>query len=637
MDIDMKKIGRIAELEEQIQHHSDLYYNKNTPEISDAEFDTLVDELRSRKPDSLVLTDVGALPTYGKKIKHPSIMGSLDKETTVAGIELWARKYAKIDKDIVVTPKMDGTSLRLGYENGKLVQAASRGDGTAGMDVLDNVKAMKSVPKFVKGLTADVRCEVYMRKSVFARLRDSGERIFANPRNAASGSLMAKDPKITGSRDLSIAVHDVIIPYMPMFQTECAKRQWMLENMHEFEFVAMQLMKVSEFEKAAKLQAVVRPDLDYQIDGLVVALNSIADQLEAGWSGGRPRGKMAYKFAPEQRNAKVLNIDWQVGRTGKLTPMARIQPTLVDGSTISNITLHNMARVKELDVCVGDIVLLERCGDVIPGVVRVSGKNTPKGSFIYPTKCPVCKGKVEVDENNVSLWCMNPGCSAKLEERVLHYIKTLEITGVGPAVVVGMCAGGYIKDIPDLYELTGNQFMTVTGGLKSGEKAVAAIEAKRAVPLAVFLDSLGIHGLGTTTSKLIAKKYKTLNAVMEQATVNELQSIENIGELTATSIINGLKSLSKMVDKLRGYLSITPVKEVKGGLHGLTFLITGTLSVGRKDMESLIENCGGVLVSSVSNTLNYLILGDTPGSKLEKAKKAGIPIISEAELRKMLG
>ena len=375
-------VSRIQELADLIRYHSDLYYNVGKPQISDVEFDMLVLELRGKvgwiknfDPENsatsvgeAILNEIGSVPSYGKKVQHSSIMGSLEKETSYAGVKEWATKYSVVGGLVAVTPKIDGLAIKISYIEGKMVEAATRGSGLIGMDITDNVRMMASIPKTLpNSITVEVRGEVYMKKSVHADLAQT-ERSFANPRPAAGGSLMNKDPKVTGRRKLDFLAYDVITD--EKFATEKDKRIWMEAKLSEIELVNMQLIELKHFDALAVEWESKRPTLDYQIDGLVVALNSIQEQEDAGWNGTHaPRGKIAYKFRPEQKTAKVLGIDWQVGRTGRLTPMARIEPTLLDGSTISNITLHNAARVRELCLDIGDEVLICKAGDIIPQII----------------------------------------------------------------------------------------------------------------------------------------------------------------------------------------------------------------------------------------------------------------------------
>jgi len=312
---------RITELEGLIRYHADLYYNRSAPEITDAEYDSLVDELKRIDPDNVVLKEVGATLSYGRKVKHSSLMGSLDKETSAADVVAWHSKYSQNTQGyngIVVTPKIDGLAVRLNYKDGVLTEAATRGDGSTGQDVSDNIRAISSISKNIptlQGLDVEVRGEIYMKRSVFDDLRQTVDKSLANPRNAASGSLMAKDPNVTASRSLSLLVYDVVVTsgnLKPQWLTEREKRAWMAVNLSSLELVEMQYLSISDFSSLAISWEVRRPKLDYEIDGLVVSLDSLGDQEIAGWTGKCPRGKVAYKFKPEQKTAKVLSIDWNL-------------------------------------------------------------------------------------------------------------------------------------------------------------------------------------------------------------------------------------------------------------------------------------------------------------------------------------
>lgn len=415
-------------------------------------------------------------------------------------------------------------------------------------------------------------------------------------------------------------------------------------NMPSFKFVDLTMIDIKDFKSQALSWEVLRPSLDYQIDGLVIALDSIADQEEAGWNGKRPRGKLAYKFASEQAVSRVLVLDRQVGRTGRLTPMARITPTLVDGSTISNITIHNEDILEALDICVGDEVLIQKDGDVIPGIVRVS-KKTAGRSRLIPLACPSCGGRLERPEviekgekiNGPSYWCNNSMCPAQLERRILHYVKTVEIMGVGAGIVSGLCQAGYVKSISDLYYLKPEQVKAVTGGDRASEKVLEAIMEKNEIPLAVFLDALGIDGLGTTTAKEVAKKFKTLKGV-SRVSVGDLENIEGIGELTATKIIEGLELMSLEICELSAVVDVVDIVESTGNLKGKSFCLTGAMSKPRKDIEKAIEAAGGEIKSSVGKGLSFLVQADasSTSSKTEKAAKCGTKVISEDELWRMM-
>ena len=377
-----KREERIQELEGLVRYHADLYFNQSKPEISDAEYDSLVDELKNLDPTNPVLQESGAVPSYGRETKHNAIMGSLDKAYSLTEIDKWYNNYAIKSECFIVTPKIDGLAIRLNYRSGKLIEAATRGNHYVGMDVTDNVRAIKSIPRYIPTLAAypdvEIRGEIYMLKSVFQSILDAGVIERANPRNTASGFIMAKDPKDTASYQLDFLVYDVIVASQE-FETEKDKRAWMTTNLAGFDLVEAQAVFPKDFQPLANAWEVRRLKLDYEIDGLVLSLNSTADQDEAGWNGKYPRGKLAYKFKPEQKTTRVLQIDWQVGRTGRLTPMARLEPVLISGSTVSNITLHNYKRVMELGVEEGDDVLVGKSGDVIPCVYSVVKKWNKKG------------------------------------------------------------------------------------------------------------------------------------------------------------------------------------------------------------------------------------------------------------------
>lgn len=654
---------RISELAQLVRYHADLYYNKAAPELSDAEFDALVDELRtlvdtaknlgivdaSVSEGETALSEVGAVPSYGRKVTHSRVMGSLDKVNTVADILLWHSKNRTSGNSLVVTPKIDGLAVRLNYENGVLKEAATRGNGNVGQDVTDNVRAIRSIPMNIpfKGVV-EVRGEIYMGIPAFHNLKNSGERIFANPRNAAAGSLMNKDPEVTKQRNLSFFAYDVFAQDED-FSTESEKHLWMVSNLRGMGVAPMsRLSDYNELESTVLKWEVDRPSLNYEIDGLVISMDDIDDQLSAGWNGNRPKGKVAFKFKPEQKTAKVLAIDWQVGRTGRLTPMCRIEPTVVSGSTISNITLHNHAQMNQLGVDVGSEILIEKAGDIIPQVVRVL--NGATSVVVTPPSCPSCGSDVSLDENGVSHWCLNPVCPAQRERRILHYIKTVGVLGVGSGIIEGLCREYFVIDIPDLYFLTREQLVAVTGGERAAEKAQMAILEKNTLPLDVFLDSLGIDGLGTTTSKEVAREFKTLVSIRGLGSRTEpghepgirlLTKISGIGRPTAVKICSGLAEMADTIDRLLEVIEVQDVKEINGTLTGMSFCMTGTLPSGTKraEMEKRIEAAGGIVKDSVGKGLNYLVIADpaSTSAKAEKARKLGTKCISEDELIKMMG
>jgi len=643
-ELKMSNEERVRELEELVSYHADLYFNQNTPELSDAEFDALVEELKSLNPNSPVLAEVGAVPSYGKKVKHDKIMGSLDKAHSANEVEAWWEKYKG---KVSLTPKMDGAAVRLNYNAGVLVKAATRGNGEVGQDVTDNIRAMVSVPNNLgNDFTGEVRGEVFMRRSVFNELNDAlrkqGKQAFANPRNAASGSVCCQDPEETGRRRLDLWVYETFPEDGTEFETESEKRTYMAANLGELDLVPMEVILMDDFETKAAEWEVNRPSLDYEIDGLVAALESIKEQESAGFSpnGKNPKGKIAYKFKPEQQTARVRIIDLQVGRTGRATPMARIEPTYVAGSTISNITLHNYARVKELDIAPGDDILIEKAGDIIPQVVRVVDRANREDGFVMPDTCPVCSSELKLDDGNTSLWCENSACPAKLERRILHWLDRLEVLGLGGSTVHALCEAGYVQSLPDMYFITQDQAAAATGGARAGEKIIEAILGKNEIPLWRFLAGLGIHGLGRSTSKDVAKNFKTLETVRSK-TAAEFIQLDGIGDTVGNSIVDGLVALSDEIDRLVDILDIEEVQDASGPLVGKSFCLTGALPSGTKRavMAGRIEAAGGESKSGVGKGLNYLVMADpnSTSSKAEKARKLGTECISEEQLEEMMG
>ena len=654
----MSATTTIEELADLIRYHSDKYFNDEA-EITDAEFDLLVKEMKESDPDHPVLAEVGATPSYGKKIAHDKIMGSLEKISydsedadTIRELHKWARAKSGSTGVLVLGPKMDGLAVRLVYNDGNLVQAATRGDGAIGQDVTDNVREIKSIPKKIAYTDfLEVRGEIVMRKSVFEKFRekmiaDGAKKIPANPRNAASGILNQKDPKETGKQPLHFYGYSV--DTMETFgDSEVAVGNNFERLAPELEYVPVQAIThdYDELLSAIKAWESKRESLDYQIDGLVFSVNDLKLQKKLGYKGRCPVGKVAFKFRPEQKTTTLLDIVWQLGRTGRLTPVAQLQAVLLAGTTVDSPTLHNFAQVKAKGICIGDELLIEKAGEIIPQVVRVVKEGDVRGvdrghkSVInYPEVCPSCYETTELDEREVSVWCTNPACPGQLEHRMTHFLKTIEVDGVGPGIVNKLLDSGVVSSIPDLFKLKVSDISKLEGmGKSSANNVVDAINARRKIPLAVFLDSLGIHGLGTTTSKMIAKEFKTIEEVMAVAP-ECFEELDGIGEKTATSIGKGLERLETMVVEIMSSgVEIVPVEEVIGGLSGKSFCITGTLSVGRKEMSALIESKGGIVKSSVGKGLDYLVAGDDVGKgKTDKAAKYGTEVINEATVRKMM-
>jgi DNA ligase (NAD+) len=633
-----------TELASLIVHHSDKYFNDEA-EITDAEFDNLVNALKEINPNHSVLLDVGASPSYGEKVKHSSIMGSLNKIHYVKGedpyqeIKDWSKKFRS---NIFFSPKIDGLAVRLEYNNGKLIMAATRGNGIIGQNVTDNVKYIKSIPNEIAYKKhVEIRGEIYMKKSVFKevsqKMIENGEKAPANPRNMAAGTINQKDPKETAKKPLDFFAYDVIGNDF-WGETEIEKRTKFEERIPNIDFV-----DILDFDSYyVKVWFSNRDMLEYQIDGLVFFVNDLSEQKKLGYKGKCPEGKVAFKFPPEQKGSTLIDIVWQLGRTGKLTPVAQIEPINLDGSIVDSPTLHNYSQIIVKNICIGDELLIEKAGNIIPQVVRVIKNGIESGreersSINYPEICPICHEKTQLDERSVNIWCKNPICPGQVEFKIIHFLKTIEVDGVGPGIVKLLLENGKIKNIPDLFSLNLKEISLIPGlGETSANNIISAINTKKNIDLNVFLDSLGIDGLGTTTSKLLAQQFKTLNNVLK-ASISDLIALEGIGPKTAKNIVNGLVLLGGMIDELieKGVI-INKVEEVTGSLTGKSFCITGTLSVGRKEMSNLIESKGGIVKSSVSKGLDYLVAGENTGeSKIKSAEKYGTVVIDEDKLRSM--
>lgn len=620
---------RITELEAEVRYHNDQYHN-GMPEVTDAEFDEFVDELRTLDPDSPALAEVGALPSWGRKVKHPSVMGSLEKVTEGADLLKWLDKYGTADTVLLAAPKIDGLAVRLRYADGKLVEAATRGDGQVGQDVLENAKQIDTIPHDLPGgFTGEVRGEVYMRKDVWKSF--GGQ--FANPRNGAAGGLLQKDSTKTAERKLSFIAYKADRDDSVEITEQRSRAN---TSGMGFDFVELEVIEVVHLDAyLAEWENSRRAALPFNIDGLVFSLNSFEEQEEAGWNGKRPRGKVAWKFKPEQREANVFGVDWQVGRTGKLTPVLRIDPTHVDGSTISNISLHSLSRFNELALGRGDKVLIEKAGDIIPQVVRVTWRPLSNEKLKSPTECPSCNALAEVD--GAHLRCSNPvSCPAQLERRILFWLQMMDVKGAGTSVVAGMCTTGTVKVISDLYYLDSDQLTEVTGSRAIADKVLNEILLKSEMPLWRMLAGLGISGLGRTTGKLVTKKFGTIEEV-KNVTVEELEVLDGIGPETARKIVVGLFKLKDEIDALAKVLEIE-VPVTGGVLTGKSFCLTGAMSRKRGEIAADIEAAGGDVKSSVGKGLTYLVQADatSESSKTKKAAKFGTEVISEETLMELM-
>lgn len=668
MDIKSAK-KRIAELRELINYHNYRYYVLDSPEISDEEYDRLFQELKEleRQFPELITPDsptqrVGGepLPEF-KQIKHRVPMLSLDNvfnEDEARDFDTRVKKLLRMDKDIeyVCEPKLDGLAVELIYENGKFVAGATRGDGEVGEDVTQNLKTIKSIPlvlfsgKIKPPPLLEVRGEVIIHKKDFEKLNlereKSGEPLFANPRNAAAGSLRQLDPKVTAERPL-----DIFLYGMGQIEGMTFKTQWeFLNTLPEWGFKTNKLNRlcrnIEEVIEYYREMVKKRDSLPYECDGVVVKVNSIEYQRRAGELSHSPRWAVAFKFPPQQAVTKIINIEAQVGRTGTLTPVAILEPVRVSGVTVSRATLHNMDEIERKDVRIGDYVVVQRAGDVIPEIVKpLPEKRTGKEKrFSMPDKCPSCGSKIIHEEGEVAYRCINASCPAQLKERIRHFCirEAMDIEGLGEKFIDQLVDRGLVKDMADLYYLKPEDFFHLERmGSKLAENLYNAIQNSKETTLDKFLFALGILHVGEHLARVLAREFNTLENVMK-ATKEDLLKVKEIGEEIANSITDffGNKNNVKLIEKLlKAGIKIKSVEKPKGEtpLKGKTVVFTGELkSMTRDEAQKLVEDLGGRASSSVSRKTDLVVAGPGAGSKLEQAKKLGIKIIDEDEFLKII-
>ena len=649
-------MNRIQELEELILYHNDKYFN-DEPEISDVEYDGLVEELRGLDPTNSALVEVGAVPSYGKKVIHKKVMGSLIKSTFVKDangeilgdglddLRKWLREHPE---KIVWGYKIDGLAGKIVYKNGKLRSASTRGNGRVGSDVTDNVRAIRSIPtiiesdivesyfaKSIKDMEIEVRGEFYIPWSFF---NENMRGKYSNPRNAASGSLQCEDPSETAERGLEFLVYDMIVDgEEPLSKTD---EEMLVNSIAGYHGVLKSSLKYNQLfnseltaEKIEWLDT-NRKNLEFMADGLVLAVDDRDKRDAYGILSERyPKGMLAWKFKAEQVTTTVVDIEWQTGRTGVVTPVAILKPVQIAGTTVGRATLHNFSEIERLCLSIGDKVLLEKAGDIIPKIVRVVEK-IGNGGINYPEVCPSCGSYTSNDETNV--WCGNADCGAKLLTRIDHYLKTLEVKEVGPAMIQSLIDAGHVKWIVDLYYLNEEQITSLpNSGLKTAQTVIGAILGKNEVELSTFLTSIGIHCLGKTMGKALAKKFKTLDAVLN-ADISDLLSMDGIADTTGRAIVDGLEENRELIDNLSGLLDIKDYQAVDGVFSGKNFCCTGTLTRKRKDVQKMIADAGGEY-TSIKKGLDYLIVGEgAVQKKIDKAKGFGAEVVTEEEFVAML-
>jgi len=655
--------GEIESLREALRRHEHLYYVLDQPEVSDAEYDRLMQRLRDIETAHPELTTpdsptqrVGGKPREGfVKVRHSSAMLSLDNVFNEGELRDFDRRVRQIlgaePYCYVAELKLDGLSMAVQYDHGAFRQAVTRGDGAVGEDVTENARTIRSLPLRVPTDLAqlETRGEVMMNRKAFDRLNAERDELglsrFANPRNAAAGSIRVLEAQITAARRLEYFAYFLFAAGQPLYPSHWESLDALVKLGFKVNPHRRLCSGVDELIAFYREWEAKRDSLPYEIDGVVAKVDSIAQQNELGWTAKAPRWAIAFKYAARQAETVVENIDVHVGRTGALTPVAYLTPVEVSGVTVSRATLHNEDEIERLGVEIGDSVLIERSGDVIPKVVRVTSHGSGRRPFRMPAQCPVCGGKVVREEGEVASRCINTDCPARLKESVLHFAArgVMDIDGMGEVLVNQLVDKGLIRSVVDIYRLTLEQLMELDRmGKKSAEKLLANISRSRQLPLPRVLTALGIRFVGERTAQLLAEHFDSLDTI---ATVEreELEAAEEVGPKVAESIYQFFREdrNRRLVQGLReaGLQFEHHFKRKKAGpLEGLTFVLTGTLpNLAREDAAVRIASAGGKVTDSVSRKTSYVVAGDKPGSKLDKARALGVQIIDEPALLELLG
>jgi DNA ligase (NAD+) len=661
----------IERLREKIRKHEYLYYVADDPEISDAEFDRLMNQLKKLEAENpkLVTADsptqrVGGAPREGfQTVKHVTPMVSLDNAFSIEELAQFDRRVRELTGrekiEYIAEHKFDGLSMSLLYEKGMLVRGVTRGDGTTGEDVTPNVKTIRSIPLSIDaallkktGLPAnfEVRGEAIMTHKAFEHLNEQqeqeGGKIFKNPRSAAAGAVRVLDPAITASRRLGFFAYYLLVDGRPAKKRHSES----LEALADLKFLASE-----DWELCGGLEKVERyinrwdsgrEKLAYEIDGIVVKVNEINLQNELGFTSKAPRWAIAYKYPARQESTVVNEIKVQVGRTGVLTPVAYLEPVQVGGVTVSRSTLHNMDEIARLGLHAGDTVLVERAGEVIPKVVQVVKHGKEEKDFEMPKKCPECGTRIHHDDGEVAYRCVNVSCPARRRESLLHFAgrHAMNIDGLGDKIVDQLVEKGLVKDFADLYHLE-SKFDTIAGlermAEKSAQNLIDEIAASKKNSLARLIYALGIRFVGERTGQLLADHFGSMEKLAD-ATAEELEGVHEVGPKVAEGILEFFSESAnrKLIDRLRAAgVNMEAVRQApkSAKFAGMTFVFTGTLANrSREEAEALVASHGGKPGSSVSKKTNYVVVGADPGSKFEKAKTLGVEILDEAQFEKLL-
>lgn len=657
-------ISKVKKLREELRYHSYLYYVLDKPEISDFEFDKMYRELvdfESKYPE-LITPDsptqrVGGKATGDfKKVEFKKPMLSLSNAFNGKELIEFDRSVKETlntdNIEYITELKIDGLSMNLIYEEGKLIRGLTRGDGKVGEDVTANVKTIKSIPLYIENAPPyiEIRGEVFMPRSSFVSLNEkrdaAGIMPFANCRNAASGSIRQLDPNVTASRNLDFFAYSV----GETEGIEIKNQESLLNLLKKFHFkVNPNYKKINSIEKVIEIineWQEKRHHLGYDTDGMVVKVNDFAQQNILGATSKDPKWAIAYKYPPEEEETVVENIIVTMGRTGVLTPSADLKPVQIAGTVVKRATLHNMNFIEEKDIRIGDIVKIYKSGEIIPEIsVVLKNKRTGKEKkFIMPSECPLCKHKIYRTEGEVAYRCINPDCGGVIRENLIHFASrnAMNIEGLGPAVIDGLLAYNLIENIADFYELRKDDIIQIERmGEKSAKNLLISIENSKNRGLSKFLFALGIRHLGEKGSELISEKFKDIDVLMN-ASVDSIKSVSGIGNITAEHIYKYFKNEKnkKVIERLKDHGILMKLNERKSegnAFKGYNIVLTGKLSnIGRREAGEIIKALGGNLQSTVTKTTTLVIVGENAGSKLEKAREKGIKMINENDFLKII-
>lgn len=650
----------IAALTRDLERHNYLYYVMDSPEIQDYEYDRMLrrlEELEDAHPELASPLSptrrVGGEPlSQFAKVRHEVPLESLQDVFSFEELEDFDQRVREAEVNVMYTvePKVDGLSVALEYRDGRFVRGATRGDGAVGEDVTENLKTIRSIPMTLENAPPRliVRGEVFMPKSVFGALNESreasGEATFANPRNAAAGSLRQLDPKIAAERQLDILVFNLQLAEGVSFSTHAEALDYLKEK--RFKVIPYALCTtIAEAEAQVKAVDEGRYGLAYDIDGAVVKVNSLAQRAALGSTAKFPRWAAAYKYPPEVKETIVEAITVQVGRTGVLTPRASVRAVRLAGTTVTSATLHNQDFISSKDIRVGDTVRIRKAGEIIPEILEVVMDKRPAGTspYLLPDRCPVCGSAVERDEDGAALRCTGAECPAQLVRNISHFVSrdAMDIDGLGEAIVQQLIDAGLVRSPADLYYLDPERVAALDRmGKQSTENLMKAIEASKENDLSRLLFAFGVRQVGAKAGKLLAQAFGNLDALME-AGVEDLTALRDIGLITAESLVSWFQNPQSrhMIERLReaGVNFESRVQITDRRFEGKTFVLTGALSLfTREEATERIERFGGKAAGSVSKKTSYVVAGENAGSKLRKANELGIPVLTEEEFLELL-